>query len=1120
MKPRVSPPRIESDRRRGSALIVALAVLALLTVFITAMMTVMRHERLASANHVLDQKARLLAEAGWQRAIAELRTSELDQPFPTTDAPWAFHGDEETGSGAGVALADARHPSFAAGTDDAGAWSGVLGATFRDAGDRYVLRIADTASQIHLGLPGERLAPMLDTLGRAIAQERADRGLTAIDPIAGRGAAIVSDRDARGGFRSEVELAEVIGAADYALVRDYVCVDAWIDESTTRPIAAGPGAEVPRFEREPRAPINVNTASRPVLIAAIRGLALRGEAPITEPQARRVADEIIRRREGDDLDAGPITSWRRFGELAESLRDPATGGLSSEQVIALLVNANPNLFIAELNPDRVINRGAGKADLAVATTELTFLTMGVYEIESIGRVLDPDGAVAAEAHLESVVRIYDLARITTQRELEAARVPGEHDATATFPNALCEAGTVGASTVSGYVQLRTDVPVLRSRVAAGSAASARDEVIDALAIDPATTASTEPAGFAPSGQLDQDVQIGPSAAQRDQNAQLDQGGQNAQADAFAPARGRANVAGDVPAAERALGTALARATPGALQKQARVSARTAVARHLIERGRTALRFDGDDGEPLEADSGGDLFPDGVHEARTKRRTFTTSSDTLSLVEGSLELWFKLDAGAIDDPIVRVTHPLTATVGVQHEVRVTRRGERLAIASERLFYDLGDDDAEAFPVPFELSRSLVEASIEGAGVPNEWHHLALAWRDGTDHEVVIDGARVPPRLREPAELGPHTGAPPYDARLQLGGSFDAAGTGRFVDVTFDEIVLTEDGAARADAPPPERFRSAGRGVVGRFVGEFPAFLHDARLGALVWTEQLPDGYGSIEFDAEVFDASVGLRIRGVEFVAPPGSDFVAPNAPDAPQSAATTEGLEPDESGGEESDDDDDEDEDEDDERAETEQRMQEHRDEAAEQRRQTHGQADQEIAEADAELARGDITPAEHASQVAASEAWRADRLARIDADEQHDLEGEQERLDHKLSRDGHRDGDDRPAAPTASPDASPAPTATPTDRATAGARPATGRTVRARRPLDAIDLAAGGGSSSSGGGAGRPGIILAGESVEFSVEFTYDRADAPPLNVSPVLDDVTLTFQGPLEVVSFRWVR
>ena len=63
--------RASSSRRdeRASALVVALAVLALFAVFAVTVGSLMRLEHQAASNHVLGVRARLLARAGFHRAM-------------------------------------------------------------------------------------------------------------------------------------------------------------------------------------------------------------------------------------------------------------------------------------------------------------------------------------------------------------------------------------------------------------------------------------------------------------------------------------------------------------------------------------------------------------------------------------------------------------------------------------------------------------------------------------------------------------------------------------------------------------------------------------------------------------------------------------------------------------------------------------------------------------------------------------------------------------------------------------------------------------------------------------------------------------------------------------------
>src|SRR5438874_12321558 len=69
-----------TSRRRGSAVLIALAVLGALSCMAISFCVLMRVESAASTNHLLATRARLLAEAGVRRAVAELGASELDDP--------------------------------------------------------------------------------------------------------------------------------------------------------------------------------------------------------------------------------------------------------------------------------------------------------------------------------------------------------------------------------------------------------------------------------------------------------------------------------------------------------------------------------------------------------------------------------------------------------------------------------------------------------------------------------------------------------------------------------------------------------------------------------------------------------------------------------------------------------------------------------------------------------------------------------------------------------------------------------------------------------------------------------------------------------------------------------
>jgi hypothetical protein len=265
-----------------------------------------------------------------------------------------------------------------------------------------------------------------------------------------------------------------------------------------------------------RAPVNVNTAPREVLIALLTGLKgffvadrrrnnprwkgaghgayavkstfspagtegdeygyLAQTLPIDGPLAGKIAEHLMACRQArstlgvappfDYSNAsvwfrGSFRTWRQFNAFADNL---ATIGLlqdsrplwhdftesnssidstgygplvastiqrrRAERAIAdvLKANFNPNLHLNELNPDENLWTIVDKTDLVVNSTEFTFLPTGCFEVESLGRVVQPDDGdnclavdnrLVAKAKVTAVLKLYDLYRETTQRQFYA-----------------------------------------------------------------------------------------------------------------------------------------------------------------------------------------------------------------------------------------------------------------------------------------------------------------------------------------------------------------------------------------------------------------------------------------------------------------------------------------------------------------------------------------------------------------------------------------------------------------------------------------------------------------------------------------------------------------------------
>ncbi len=197
----------------------------------------------------------------------------------------------------------------------------------------------------------------------------------------------------------------------------------------------------------------------------VRGPAGTSAGGATGRLAGVLADRIIQFRSGrnilpggsnlPDVKEGPFTSWAQFDAFLDQLllQDNAAGGVrdlllnaqegnpflwpaafperyvhAQAKLDVLKANFNPNLHLNELNPDAALWTWVDKTDLVVASTEFCFQPMGIFEIESCGRVIQPsvpqgdlfaagvNGAIVAEKVIRATVKLYGAARQGTQRE--------------------------------------------------------------------------------------------------------------------------------------------------------------------------------------------------------------------------------------------------------------------------------------------------------------------------------------------------------------------------------------------------------------------------------------------------------------------------------------------------------------------------------------------------------------------------------------------------------------------------------------------------------------------------------------------------------------------------------
>ena len=157
-------------RESGSMLIIALAVLTLLSIIAVTFAALMRLERKATENFVNSASVELLSGSGESAVIAMLRSAPLWDGYTDGSSkqrtPWLYgiqtpFGDIRYGNQIPLeTLTDPSHSSY----------SSDLGATYGGtaSSDRFLTKIIDCNSQIYLNGDQDTTAQMLDNLGLAI----------------------------------------------------------------------------------------------------------------------------------------------------------------------------------------------------------------------------------------------------------------------------------------------------------------------------------------------------------------------------------------------------------------------------------------------------------------------------------------------------------------------------------------------------------------------------------------------------------------------------------------------------------------------------------------------------------------------------------------------------------------------------------------------------------------------------------------------------------------------------------------------------------------------------------------------------------------------------------------
>ncbi len=409
-----TPFFIFRKKRRGIALVLTVGILALL-VLVGISFTINMMMDLKSSKSFEDSvKAKYLAEAGVNRSINELRY------------------------GAGGAIQSAAdYPGEA--------WySGYSDSSLLDNLGGYSTIIIDCNRQIYINDSlNPNLGAILTNLNTALGSP-----LTSADI-----SQLITARPAAGYITKEQIKTVLSGSASqaqakYNAIKDYITIYAFVDPDVIS--AAYP------YAAAPRAPINVNTASRQVLIAVLTGITNNGVNSISSAEASSLADYLIANRPYmtyDDL-------WTRL------LAAQAASIIADGDAAIVMANADPNTDYMSANPNnswrgkhisksssaaypRAGTDGIDKTQLTVYTTEFCFNSGGYYEITSTGTLRNPGGSQVASKSLDVVVKLFDQWRQTTQAQFEA----GVKANVTTYPEPV--AAVPAAANYDGQIMLAT-----------------------------------------------------------------------------------------------------------------------------------------------------------------------------------------------------------------------------------------------------------------------------------------------------------------------------------------------------------------------------------------------------------------------------------------------------------------------------------------------------------------------------------------------------------------------------------------------------------------------------------------------------------------------------------------
>jgi hypothetical protein len=500
------------------ALLIVVGVLGILAVLAAAFVTMAQLERRASMQRLHVSKAGLLARSGIEDALARLAAGQdMDvtanqyggEDWDGISPPTAFESQQEayqtgTENTGDCPVRHAMRPSFAArpgpgldprlvGVDGRRrGYSGRLSGDLEAEGNTYALKVEDESAKINVngGLldDGDRDADGIPD-HRDIALEAGwnstlHRLLLAMSVALNEPKLkfLISKRPL-GGYRSLEEVQEAAGTT--VDLSPYLTLWSWVDPKVVRPV--GYNNELPQgdpfhnfsmselirgrnaftLEEGGRPPVNLNAATRPLLLALVAGL--KGKQALDPPPSLlfevegpmrdKVVDALVLARKQK-----PFRTWEGFSGFCDGLVDAGilsgfqsgydgsdlnqkyVGGGNLCLADLLKANFDPNTRLNKTLPDQLMFRWIDKSDLITWSTEGSLGPTGTFTVGAVGRVRSKGGHLLAEATEKVLVEAFRLLRQTTQQDFVAGRKPDQSPTSyATLASGAPVTRTTGAS---------------------------------------------------------------------------------------------------------------------------------------------------------------------------------------------------------------------------------------------------------------------------------------------------------------------------------------------------------------------------------------------------------------------------------------------------------------------------------------------------------------------------------------------------------------------------------------------------------------------------------------------------------------------------------------------------